>query len=83
MAAGLPVVAPALPRIASLAAHGREALLYDPAQPDALADALAALMDAPLRARLGAAARERAEREYSWAAHCTALDEALRRLRTS
>jgi glycosyltransferase involved in cell wall biosynthesis len=81
MATGLPVVAPALPRIASLAAHDREALLYDPAQPEALADALATLLDAPLRARLGVAARERAEREYSWVAHCDALDAALARVR--
>jgi len=81
MAAGLPVVAPALPRIASLAAHGTEALLYDPSQAETLADALTALLDAPLRARLGAAARARAEREYSWAAHCRALDAALRGVR--
>jgi starch synthase len=80
MATGLPVVAPALPRIASLAAHDREALLYDPARPEALADALGVLLDAPLRARLGAAARQRAEREYSWAAHCVALDAALGRV---
>ena len=37
MAAGLPVVAPAVDRIPSLVAHGREGLLYDPAQPGALA----------------------------------------------
>jgi glycosyltransferase involved in cell wall biosynthesis len=79
MASGLPVVAPALPRIAALAAHQHEALLYDPAGPGALADALAALTDPSLRARLGAAARQRAERDYSWAAHCQALDAALRR----
>ena len=81
MATGLPVVAPALPRIAALAAHDREALLYDPSRPDALADAIATLRDPALRARLGAAARARAEREYSWAAHCEALDAALRRAR--
>jgi glycosyltransferase involved in cell wall biosynthesis len=81
MASGLPVVAPALPRIASLAADGQEALLYDPARPNALADAIAALLDPSLRARLGAAARARAEREYSWAAHCEALDAALRGVR--
>ena len=62
------------------AAHGTEALLYDPSQPGTLADALAALLDAPLRARLGAAARARAEREYGWAAHCRALDAALRKV---
>jgi alpha-maltose-1-phosphate synthase len=81
MATGLPVVAPALPRIAALAAHDREALLYDPGQLEGLADALAALLQAPLRARLGAAARDRAVREYSWAAHCDALDAALRGVR--
>ena len=37
MAAGLPVVAPAIDRIPSLVGHDREGLLYDPAQPGALA----------------------------------------------
>jgi starch synthase len=81
MAAGLPVVAPVLPRIASLVAHDSEGILYDPARPDALADALTLLLDRQLRARLGVAARARAERDYSWTAHCQALDEALRRVR--
>ena len=81
MAAGLPVVAPDLPRIAALAAHDREAWLYDPGRPEALADALAALLDRPSRQRLGAAARERAVRDYSWSAHCRALDAALREAR--
>jgi glycosyltransferase involved in cell wall biosynthesis len=77
MAAGLPVVAPALPRIEALAANGREAVLYDPDRPHDLADALTTLLDTPLRRRLGAAARARAERDYSWTAHCEALDVAL------
>ena len=81
MAAGLPVVAPSVARIPSLVEHGREGLLYDPAVPGALADALAALTDERLRDTLGAAARARAVREYSWAAHCRALDEAIRRTR--
>jgi glycosyltransferase involved in cell wall biosynthesis len=77
MAAGLPVVAPSIPRIQKLVEHGREGLLYDPGVPEALADALVELTDAPLRARLGGGARERAVREYSWAAHCRALDAAF------
>lgn len=77
MATGLPVVAPAVARIPRLVAHDREGILYDPAQPGALAAALERLTDAGLRARLGAAARARAEREYSWAAHCRALSDAL------
>lgn len=78
MASGLPVVAPAVDRIPRLVAHEREGLLYDPHAPGALADALEALCDAALRQRLGAAARERAVRDYSWSAHCAALDAAIR-----
>ena len=36
--------------------------------------------DTGLRNRLGAAARERALRNYSWQAHCRALDERISRL---
>jgi glycosyltransferase involved in cell wall biosynthesis len=75
MAAGLPVVAPAVDRIPSLVAHEREGLLYDPSAADSLAGALVRLADDPaLRTRLGAAARERAVRDYSWSAHCRALE---------
>lgn len=78
MASGLPVVAPAVARIPQLVEHGREGLLYDPQDGRALANALEQLMDHDLRRRLGAAARERAVREYSWRAHCEALDRRLR-----
>ena len=77
MAVGLPVVAPAVDRIGGLVAHEREGILYDPVRPHALADALARLKDPSLRARLGAAARARAVREYSWTAHCEKLDAAF------
>jgi glycosyltransferase involved in cell wall biosynthesis len=78
MAAGLPVVAPGLPRIGQLVAHGREGWLYDPADPLGLDQALVALADPALRARLGAAARDRVVRDFSWDAHCRALDARLR-----
>ena len=84
MASGLPVVAPAADRIPALVADGREGILYDlppegghERHANALADALVTLSDPTLRARLGAAARERAVREYSWAAHCRALEKAI------
>ena len=80
MASGLPVVAPALPRLRSLVGHQVEGVLYDPATPAALADALASLRDPDRRHRLGVAARARAEREYSWQAHCAKLDAAFRGL---
>lgn len=77
MAAGLPVVAPATDRIPTLVAHEHEGLLYDPREPGALAAALERLADPTLSTRLGAAARARAVREYSWAAHCEALVAAI------
>jgi glycosyltransferase involved in cell wall biosynthesis len=80
MAAGLPVVAPAVDRIPSLVAQSREGVLYDPASSGALASALESLTDPAVRQMLGSAARERAVREYSWSAHCRALDHAIRGL---
>ena len=77
MATGLPVVAPAVARIPQLVSHEHEGILYDPATPGALAAALERLTDAALRERLGAAARSRAERDYSWEAHCRALSHAF------
>ena len=81
MATGLPVVAPAVDRIPALVEHGREGILYVPSEggghAEALADALVRLTDPAIRASLGEAARARAVREYSWAAHCRALEAAL------
>ena len=82
MAAGLPVVAPAVDRIPALVAHDGEGILYEPRAPQGLADALERLAgDAALRARLGHAARERAVREYSWRAHCESLAAAIASVR--
>jgi glycosyltransferase involved in cell wall biosynthesis len=78
MAAGLPVVAPAIDRIPDLVGHNREGLLYDSAIPTGLPHAFEALTDLELRARLGRAGRERAVRDYSWASHCVALDAAIK-----
>jgi glycosyltransferase involved in cell wall biosynthesis len=78
MAAGLPVVAPALDRLSGIVRHEHEGLLYTAAEPDGLAHALVRLADDPaLRRTLGEAARARVEHEYSWAAHCAALDEVI------
>lgn len=65
MRAGLPILASDLPGIRAQITHGREGLLTrnDPA---AIAQALEQLLAQPLfRARLGAAARQRFEREFS------------------
>ena len=80
MASGLPVVAPALPRLTQLVAHGREGVLYDPNDPHALEQALVSLADRDTRRTMGAAARARVVRDYSWDAHCATLDARLRTL---
>ncbi len=80
MSAGLPVVAPALPRLGRLIHTGREGLLYDPSDPRALDHALGELGDPAVRRRMGQAARVRVVDEFSWEAHCATLDERLARL---
>jgi glycosyltransferase involved in cell wall biosynthesis len=82
MATGLPVVAPAVDRIPSLVDNGTEGILYDlpPAgrsHAEILADTLLRLSDPAVRTPLGAAARARAVRDYSWTAHCRALESAI------
>ena len=77
MASGLPVVAPRIERLASLVSDGKEGLLYDASDPDALANALERLAGAPQRQAMGAAARARAVAEFSWASHCRQLDDAI------
>jgi glycosyltransferase involved in cell wall biosynthesis len=80
MAAGLPVVAPDIPRLRAAIEPPACGLLYDAARPDALADALESLADPARRAAMGTAARARAVQRFSWAAHCAQLDAALQRL---
>ena len=78
MASGLPVVAPAIPRLAGIVRSDEEGLLYDAREPGGLAEALLRLLDDPgLRARLGTAGRARVTSLFSWQAHCCQLDAAL------
>jgi len=78
MAAGLPVVAPTIPRLAAILGPALGDGLYDPEAPRGLADTLGRLAsDAGLRQRLGADGRARVCREFSWAAHCRRLHEAM------
>jgi glycosyltransferase involved in cell wall biosynthesis len=83
MASGLPVVAPRLARLEQLIEHGHEGLLYDARDPHALDATLAKLADTACRQQLGANARERAVREFSWDAHCEKLEQRLLLLLTS
>jgi glycosyltransferase involved in cell wall biosynthesis len=83
MASGLPVVAPRVDRLPALVTDGVEGLLYAPPDPAPLAEALEHLLDRPLRARLGAAARARAVADFSWMAHCRLLEAAFERARAA
>jgi glycosyltransferase involved in cell wall biosynthesis len=66
MAAGLPVVATRVGGIPEAVADGETGLLVPAADPEALAAALAGLLERPEeRSRLGQAGRRRAEREFS------------------
>ena len=80
MAAGLPVVAPAIPRLSRLVAHDDEGVLYDPDDPRGLDRAVVSLADPDRRRRLGAAARARVVRDFSWEAHCRALDARIQEI---
>lgn len=67
MAHGRPVVASAVGGLLDAVAHEQTGLLVPPGDAGALRAAVERLLaDATLRARLGAAARERASEEFSW-----------------
>ena len=76
-AAGLPSIAPDLAPVREVLQHGCTGLLFPPGDTRALSEAIAQLAnDAPLRARLGGAARE-SVRESTWAESATRMERAL------
>lgn len=78
MASGLPTVTIPRPPLTEIVREGQEALHFGEADPSSLAAAIVRLADdAPLRARLGASARERVAARYSWAVHCAQLEAVL------
>jgi glycosyltransferase involved in cell wall biosynthesis len=74
MAAGKPIVSTRVGGVPELVEDGREALLVEPRDPAALAEAIGRLLRSPADAkRLGEAARDRQRQEYS-------LDAMVRRV---
>ncbi|WP_428662845.1 glycosyltransferase family 4 protein [Reyranella sp.] len=69
MAAGRAIIAPDQPNIREVLEQGRTALLFDPASPETMWQAVETLArDSALRARLGTAAREEIlQRDFTWA----------------
>jgi glycosyltransferase involved in cell wall biosynthesis len=79
-ATGLPVIASRLQGLAEAVRDGETGLLFEPGNPQALADCVEALADDPGRAKtLGRAGRARAERELSLAVQRQRLLDAIRR----
>jgi glycosyltransferase involved in cell wall biosynthesis len=69
MACGLPVVSTAVGGAPEVIDHGRNGLLVPPRDPEALAEALLALLgDDPLCRELGRNAKATIERQYTWEA---------------
>lgn len=67
MATGLPVVGTRVGGIPEIVSDNVQGLLVPPAEPEALAEAVSrVLSDKELASRLGAAARERAVKEFGW-----------------
>jgi glycosyltransferase involved in cell wall biosynthesis len=83
MAAGLPVVAPDIPRLRRIVRQEREGILYDSSNPAGLALALERATDPSRRQSMGAAARDRVVCDFSWSVHCRKLEEAMERVRRS
>jgi glycosyltransferase involved in cell wall biosynthesis len=80
MASGLPTLTIPRPPLTAIVRDGQEGLHVAEADPEALARAIERLADdGPLRARMGAAARERVVARYSWARHCEQLEAVLAR----
>ena len=79
MAMGRGIVASRLEQIGDILSHGETALLVAPGDEAALARAIVRLVDdAGLRARLAAAARERALSHHTWTANVRGVIERLR-----
>lgn len=81
MAAALPVVTIDIPPLNQIVRHGIEGLLYPEGDTDALAAAIAHLLDHPDEARaMGARGRERVTAHFSWARHCEELERVMREI---
>lgn len=75
---GLPCVGPAVWAVPEIIAHEETGLLTPPGDPQALADALVRLLADPVAAaRMGVAARARAESHFSWARIAATMSRTL------
>jgi glycosyltransferase involved in cell wall biosynthesis len=79
---GRPVIASAVQGLAEIVTSGETGLLVPPDDPEALAGAIAAVLDDPaLASSLAEAGRASAERQFTTARYRTAITEAVQRTR--
>ena len=83
MAAGLPVITPAIPPLDTTIREGIEGASYPEGDIRALAAAIRRVLEAPERAHMGQRARERVVRDFSWQRHCQELERILVEIRGS
>ena len=84
MSHALAVVVPRTPGVAEAVEHERSGLLFEPGNPEALADALARFAsDDALRLRLGSEARAWVEEHFMLARNTALLAGAMRRAGSS
>ena len=76
MGAGRPIVASHIAGVPAVVTSGEHGLLVPPAAPAALAAAIARMLSDPgLAAHCAAAARQRVERELTWAKYAERLEQ--------
>ena len=79
MATGLPVIATEYPGVRAVVEPGDNGVLVPRGDVDAIAAALRTMAERRRRARrMGAAGREKAEREWAWPALVARMDDAYR-----
>jgi glycosyltransferase involved in cell wall biosynthesis len=81
MASGLPTITLDIDPLREIVRQGKEGLLFEEKDEEALARAITELVASPERAReMGASARERIVAHYSWQVHCEKLEQVLKGL---
>jgi len=76
-----PIVATRVAGLPEVVVHGKTGLLVEKEHSDALADAFAFLLDhSEMAAQMGQAARDRAQRVFSWERCVDAYDDVYRSL---
>ena len=83
MAAGLPVITPAIPPLDTTIREGIEGASYPEGDIPALAAAIRRVLESPERAQMGRRARERVVRDFSWQRHCQEIERILVEIRGS